>query len=405
MLLPLANILHHKLRSVLCAFGIGIAVCMLLALSGLARGTLYEVAERWEQVDADWIAYPQFLGEDVTGMAGPVIPDAIAGALRAADGGRLVQRVTPVFMRRMDFAGQPQTVVGVDTEALPTLLGGREIARGRPFDPDGRCAAWLEEQLLAPATDAAEPLVISERDLASRGGLEIVIDSRLAAAGGYELGQTVESADHTWTIVGIVPAGGMARVFLPRRTAQFLLGDGTITKSTALFVKLRPEASARQAVGRLRAAAGPGVGFLEVAQYRRELERRFGILFQYVDAVNAIALVIAFLFVMLTLYTMVLQRTREIAILKSSGASNGFILRQIIAESLLLTGVGAAVGIALGYLAAWGIQTAKPLYTVTITPRWIGIAVAAAAGGAVAAALYPAWRACRVDLLEALTLE
>jgi len=57
MNLPLANILHHTLRSTLSALGIGIGICMLVTLSGLARGTLYEVADRWEQVRADLIAY------------------------------------------------------------------------------------------------------------------------------------------------------------------------------------------------------------------------------------------------------------------------------------------------------------------------------------------------------------
>lgn len=56
--LPLANILHHKLRSVLSALGIGIGICMLVTLSGLSRGTLSEVADRWDAVDAQLIVYP-----------------------------------------------------------------------------------------------------------------------------------------------------------------------------------------------------------------------------------------------------------------------------------------------------------------------------------------------------------
>jgi putative ABC transport system permease protein len=124
-----------------------------------------------------------------------------------------------------------------------------------------------------------------------------------------------------------------------------------------------------------------------------------------VDAVNVIALLIAFLFIMITLYTMVLQRTREIAILKSSGASNAFILRQVLAESMILTGAGLVVGVALSFVAAWVIQALKPLLTVTITWEWLLIALAAALGGAVISGLYPAWRATRVDMVEALTLE
>ena len=68
-------------------------------------------------------------------------------------------------------------------------------------------------------------------------------------------------------------------------------------------------------------------GVVPTSEYQGRLMQNFGIMYTYVDAVNAVALVIAFLFIMITLYTMVLQRTREIAILKSMGASNGMILR------------------------------------------------------------------------------
>jgi len=102
---------------------------------------------------------------------------------------------------------------------------------------------------------------------------------------------------------------------------------------------------------------------------------------------------------------MVLQRTRDIAILKSSGASDWFIVRQVLGESALLTAAGTAAGVAMACAAGRAIETFKPLYSVTVTPRWIGIAICAAAVGAAASAVYPAWQATRVDIAEALTLE
>jgi putative ABC transport system permease protein len=190
---------------------------------------------------------------------------------------------------------------------------------------------------------------------------------------------------------------------MPRRTAQVLFAGSTL-RSTMIFLKLQPgfdpDRAARELRGRLRA-----VEVIQVKQYRDMLEHKFGAMFVYVDAVNVIALLIAFLFIMITLYTMVLQRTREIAILKSSGASNAFILRQVLAESMILTGAGLVVGVALSFVAAWVIQALKPLLTVTITWEWLLIALAAALGGAVISGLYPAWRATRVDMVEALTLE
>ena len=128
-------------------------------------------------------------------------------------------------------------------------------------------------------------------------------------------------------------------------------------------------------------------------------------MFTYVDMVNAIVLLIAFLFVMVTLYMMVLQRTREIAILKSSGASGWFILRQVMGESAILTGSGAAAGVGMSFLAAMLIERVRPLLTVEITLKWIVVAAGAALVGAIVAAIFPAWRAMRVDMIEALSLE
>ena len=94
--LPLANILHHKLRSVLSALGIGVGICMLVTLSGLARGSLGEIADRWESVDADLIAYPN--GLDVTTISGPLLSDGVARKfLEHKD---LVADVVPVLLCR-----------------------------------------------------------------------------------------------------------------------------------------------------------------------------------------------------------------------------------------------------------------------------------------------------------------
>lgn len=404
--LPLANILHHKLRSFLSAAGIGCGICMLVTLSGLARGSLNEVADRWEAVSADLIVYPGGWGRNMTTLAGIGVPDSHAGIIRQK-AGRHVSRVVPVFLWPMRLGGQDQLAAGVDADDFAMLTGGRPPAQGRLFDPNGTFAAWLEELLLSPAEEGAEdePLEIDSRTAfahPAHDGLELVIDTRLAGKTNLGVGEKVTVADHEWEIVGIVPAGGMSRVYLPRRTAQYLFGAGSIQRSTLLFVELTEEADRSAAARAIREATGAEVVPLE--QYRAMLEEKFGVLYRYVDAVNVVALVIAFLFIMNTLYTMVLQRTRDVAILKSCGAPPARIVAQVMAESLLLTGLGAAMGIAASFAAGWAITT-YTLYTVNINPTWIAVALLAAAAGAIISALYPAYQAARVDVLEALTLE
>ena len=402
--LPLANILHHPLRSLLSAMGIGIGICMLVTLTGLSRGSLHEIADRWESVDADLIVFPRGWGDSATAKSGVGLSAKLATVLREKHDA-IVARATPVFTWPMKLAGQDHVAVGVDPRNWDMLTGGKKLRTGRIFDPDNAFARWIESQLLDPSNADGEPTDIPSEALSDprHDGLEIVIDARLAKAGGFSVGQAIRTANHDWTIVGIAPEGVMVRVFMPLRTAQYLFGGGDITKCTLIFVKLRDGVDVGPAGRTLQAHLHQDVVPLE--SYRGMLVQKFGILFTYVDAVNVVALIIAFLFVMTTLYTMVLQRTREIAILKSCGASKGFILRQVVAESMILTGLGTGIGIAMSFGAAAAIQHFRPLLTVQISWEWIAIAIVAAAVGALISALCPAWRATRVDMIEALTYE
>ena len=280
------------------------------------------------------------------------------------------------------------------------LLGKGGIAQGgRLFDPKNACADWLKEKLTTPGDDIVE---ISEADLAEHGGLEMVIDSRLAKASNLKVGDNVYSAGHNFTVTGIVPAGAMVRVFIPLATAEHLF-NGRLGRYTLLLVKLRNDARLGATLEKIR--RNKGLKAVSIDEYRGMLEDRFGIMYLFVDAVNTITLIVAFLFILVTLFTMVIQRRREIAILRSMGATTRFILREVLSESLILTIMGAALGIGLAPMAAAAIETFRPLLTVRITPRWMLIASLAAVAGGLLSAIYPAWRAMKVDVAETLSLE
>ncbi len=406
---PLANVLHHKLSSALSALGIGIGVCMMITLTGLTRGSLYEVARRWESVHADLIVYPK-LRQDVSMLTGAGLSDQYERVLPELNPGT-VAKAAPVFFWRMKLAGQDQTVAGVRNKDLSTVSGGAAALAGQArFTPRTDWETFWEGMVAQQRADWVEKYGSGEgflpdprpEQLAKAGWMQLIIDDRLARAGGFRVDQEVTAAGHIWQIVGIVPAGGLARVYMPRRTAQLLFAGGA-EQSTVLFVTLTDQADLETARADIAEQTGQKVAPL--SSYRALLEDKFGVMFLYIDVVNVLAMAIAFLFIMITLYTMVLQRTRDIAILKSSGASSGYILRQVLTEALLLTGTGAVLGVALSYLAGWAIQQVRPLLTVEITLRWVLTGLACAIAGAVLSALYPAWRATRVDMISALSYE
>ena len=102
----------------------------------------------------------------------------------------------------------------------------------------------------------------------------------------------------------------------------------------------------------------------------------------------------------------ILQRTREIGILKSLGASKGFILGIILTEALLLGLGGTILGILMSYGAASLIHALKPAsLPMIIVYQWWPRAAAITLLGALLGALYPGLTAAAHDPIEALSYE
>jgi len=119
----------------------------------------------------------------------------------------------------------------------------------------------------------------------------------------------------------------------------------------------------------------------------------------------SLAVCIGLLVIFLTMYTTVIERTRDIGVLKSLGANSPFIVRAVLYESAALCLGGILAGVALSYAARAGFLKAFPTLSISITPEWILRAGAIAMVGAVLGASYPAWMASRRDAVEALTFD
>ncbi|MGH9795241.1 MAG: ABC transporter permease, partial [Candidatus Acidiferrales bacterium] len=106
-----------------------------------------------------------------------------------------------------------------------------------------------------------------------------------------------------------------------------------------------------------------------------------------------------------SMYTTIIERTREIGVLKSLGASKAYIARAILSESTLVCVAGVLLGIGLSFLTRRAMVGFFPTLTVLITGEWILRAAAIAIVGGLLGASYPAWLATRKDAVEALAYE
>ena len=129
-----------------------------------------------------------------------------------------------------------------------------------------------------------------------------------------------------------------------------------------------------------------------------------GVFFIVMFVLSAIGLIVGGVGVIAIMMISVTERTREIGVRKALGATRLTIMWQFLVEAVTLTGVGAAVGLALGAIVTWLVRTNTPI-EATMTPQWIAVAVAGSAATGILFGILPAMRAARLDPVEALRYE
>ena len=399
MWLSLANILHRKLRTALSVLAVGIGIALLIVMVSLSRGSIAEVVSRWSSIRAELWIFPKSV--NVITAKGDYLDDRIIERVLRAEvnGEAVVSRVIPVFKAGVLLAGQEQSVWGVDPDDLEYVAGDFEIVKGRAFDAD----RFFKNLLTKKRAGRREynPDSVSEEELAR--GLELIIDERLAEAAGADVGDTVSMLGREFRICGIIQTGVPTRVLAPLQVIRCIKGIGK-ERSTFYFARIKKgfdSADAQEAVQQ----AVPTLRVERTGAFAAILGDSVAIVTIIPDVFCGIAVVVSFLFILLTVYTMVLERRKEIAILRSLGAGSGFICRQVVFESLMISAGGIVVGTILAYCGKMLIETIWPLLTVDIRVEWLALAVAIGILGGLLSSQVPAWLAVRTDPLAALTEE
>jgi putative ABC transport system permease protein len=126
----------------------------------------------------------------------------------------------------------------------------------------------------------------------------------------------------------------------------------------------------------------------------------------FIGVVIGVAVIVGFIVVFMAMYTAVLERTREIGIIKAVGGSSGLVLDLLLRETLLLAVLGSLVGIAMTYGTQWLMQHSVPASLVQETVYyWWPIAGGIAIAGAMLGVIVPGVKAVKQDVTEALSYE
>jgi putative ABC transport system permease protein len=396
-----ANLIHRKVRTALSVLAVAIAITLLLVLVGLSHGTLNDVSNRMQSVEAEIIVRDRNF--DLGTLSGGKLWEKEIPRFQdlKIDDRPAIWRIMPVFLGRLKLAGQSQNVFGVRPEDFQFFAGSRKIVVGRIFT-DVESPDVILDQNIAPPPSSDNKTNADENNLPV---MSIIIDQKLAAAADMKVGDTTHYGDLPARIVGIVETGVAGRVFAP---INMLRAANGIAAPTAhmFFVKAHPDFNTDQLqtlCEKIERATKRDATL--VANYGQIIKANFKTLIIFVNLVSVIALVICFLFILVTVYTSVLERSKEMAVLQSLGAGRKLILSQTIHESLLICSTGALLGIAFTFVARYLIETARPLMTVEIRLSWLLGAVAVGIVGGILSAIYPAYVAWHHDPVEALSFE
>ena len=355
------SITARPLRSFLSVIAIAIQVILVLMIVGLTSGVISEWGKRVEGVGADILVQPpnssiffafvsvgmqESLGEQLGGLSGV---DEVAPTVILTDSKLLT------------------LVYGIDYQRFSALSKGFLFRDGRQFEgPD-----------------------------------EVIADDIIAQTRHLKVGSQISLLNHTFSVCGIVAHGKGARFFIPLHTAQDVAGaekrvsmfyvrsKGDTEATRAQILKLMPENSVRSMSEYVTLMTSSNLPQLR----------------PFTRTMVALGVVVSFLVVLLNMHTMVLERTREVGILKALGFSRFDVVRMLLGETLILTLLGTSLGIALTFLTQAILKQSNPGLPILISPSWLFSAVVLALVGASTGAIYPALRAASHDPVVALAYE
>ncbi len=368
-----ASVLRDRARAALTVGALTVGLAMVVALAGV--------------------------GQNARAAAGAWIADVVPGDLV----------VTSIFPRGLDE--------GLD-EALGPLPGVASVSPVATFDlsvggtrRDG--AAMVGADL---AADGRLRLIAGDRDRAlaaiDRGGA-VIVPSTLAAGLGATVGSSLDvvASDGSSRALEVV---GIADRTLPGRTAESLVIGWSeaerlgVAGADAFAVRFEPDASAAQRAELEATARSLALDPVALDRIRGAIGDALDRVFGLFDLLSLVAVIVAALGIVNTLTMNVLERVREIGVLRAAGMTRSQVWRSVVVEAGITGFVGALCGVLTGVLVG-GLMVASAggRWDLADAVPWLAVGVAFVLGVVLAmlAAAYPARLASGVSIVRAVGYE
>jgi putative ABC transport system permease protein len=335
---------------------------MILTLVGVSYGTLDSSARRARGVGADIMVRPP--GSSILGLSTAPMTDKLLDFVAQQPD---VAAVTGMAVQPLSGF---DSITGVDLNSFSRMSGGFHFLAGGPFQADQ----------------------------------DVIVDEYYAREKRLHVGDNLTLMNHQWRVAGVFESGKLARICVKLPVLQTLMGNPH--RLSLIYVKADSSDHIQEVLNNLREKM-KGYPIYTMEEFTSQLTvNSVGLLRNFIDVVIGVAVVVGFIVVFMGMYTAVLERTREIGILKAVGGSSGFILNLLVRETLLLSILGTIVGIGLTYGAKALLEATFPSsLTEEIVYSWWPISGGIAIAGSLLGVIVPAVKAVKQDVTEALSYE
>ncbi len=362
--LVLSNIRQRPTRTLISMAGVALGVSLVILSTGLVRGMLNDRIRREQGVGAE-IQFLRVGAQPLSPSSAMPLDVRYADRLKKIPGVRIVSPIGHYVQSGNTGIGI-EVIDGIEYDTYSAMSNLR-IIEGRAFQSDD----------------------------------EVIIDESRANRNGTRVGSEIQVFGKKMKVTGIYSPQIGSRVKMSLGTLQRALSQEN--KCLAILVKVDDGLSPEEVARRIDAEL-PG----NQVVLTRDMGLNFGSQIPgiqgFVRAVMGLSIVVSALVILLAMYTTITERTREIGILKSLGASKTYIVSVIEKEAVAISLIGVVAGLAAALITAFGIEQVT---TLQLEFHLMGILRAALIGlgaGAIGA-LYPAVRAANQDAVKAISYE
>jgi putative ABC transport system permease protein len=363
--LVLANLKTRPLRTLISVVGVALSVILVMLFTGLARGMTQDMVHRATNWKAE-IVFTRSGGMEVQSSNANVSTKYVDRLLEIEG----VKEALPVYRY---ISANSKSRFGIQQ------LDGVEW---EPF------ARMNDMRLIAGRAAVADD--------------EVILDERQMRTDKVQLGDTIQLfGNKSYKVVGVFAPPSGSRVKMSLKAMQNVLENQD--KCTYILVKVKDNADPDEVARRINETL-PGNKINLTRDMVIDAQERLPMLNTFLQVLVGLGAVVSTIFVLLSMYTTITERRKEIGILKSLGASKSFIISVIEGEAFLIGILGIVLGSLVSFLSSLAIGDIFELQ-FEFSLNWVLTAIAIAIGGSLIGALYPALRASDIDPVLVLTNE